>query len=412
MAAEGESDKAVQRTESDHPERSEEKDVQRTKKTVALFVAFDGEGYQGWQYLKDLKTLEGVLEEAVFKSGGIAEGNHKALSKVNWCRAARTDKGVSAAGQVVSFRMMYHSGDIVSEINAHLPEEIRVLGCVRTTRQFNAWKLCDKRQYEYCLPLWALDKNLKGPPNSADKKLSKEEAEGKDGEENKPVGLKFDDALKTRMNSLMAAYLGTHDFHNFTVKIIGGSSQAKRHILRFAAEDSVDFHGEEWVRVRVLGQSFMLHQIRKMIGFIIAVMRDLVEPDSLATALQKDWNVNVPVAPSVGLFLDETFYDAYNAKWGKQQEVVSLEPFRSQAESFKRDRIYPSIARRNRENQEFVKWIAELHDHTPLHFQKWGLKDYQRTKRQREIPKDGEDEVSEGENKKAKSSELADAEKL
>lgn len=51
------------------------------------------------------------------------------------------------------------TGDMVSEINSQLPDEIRVLGCVRVTKHFNAWKLCDKRQYEYCLPLWLLDKS-------------------------------------------------------------------------------------------------------------------------------------------------------------------------------------------------------------------------------------------------------------
>lgn len=51
------------------------------------------------------------------------------------------------------------TGDIVSEINEQLPDEIRVLGCVRVTKHFNAWKLCDKRQYEYCLPIWLVDQN-------------------------------------------------------------------------------------------------------------------------------------------------------------------------------------------------------------------------------------------------------------
>lgn len=44
------------------------------------------------------------------------------------------------------------------EINDHLPPEMRVLGCIRVTKHFNAWKLCDKRRYEYCVPLWVLNK--------------------------------------------------------------------------------------------------------------------------------------------------------------------------------------------------------------------------------------------------------------
>ncbi len=48
-------------------------------------------------------------------------------SQVHWNRAARTDKGVSAAGNVVSLKMMIGYPDIVERINAHLPEQARAL---------------------------------------------------------------------------------------------------------------------------------------------------------------------------------------------------------------------------------------------------------------------------------------------
>ena len=65
---------------------------------------------------------------------------------MKWTRAARTDKGVSAVGQVVSFNcvMLDHLED---KINAHLPEQIRVLGFTRTTKGFHAKTLCDRRLY-------------------------------------------------------------------------------------------------------------------------------------------------------------------------------------------------------------------------------------------------------------------------
>jgi tRNA pseudouridine38-40 synthase len=43
-------------------------------------------------------------------------------------RAARTDKGVHAAGQAISLKMIIEDPNIVNKINEHLPEQIRVWG--------------------------------------------------------------------------------------------------------------------------------------------------------------------------------------------------------------------------------------------------------------------------------------------
>ena len=88
-------------------------------------------------------------------------------------RAARTDKGVSAVGQVVSLKMVvgFTNHDIISSINKHLPDQIRVLGYTKTTAGFDARKHCDKRRYEYVLPVWAFD------PSSCRGRIDAEEAE-------------------------------------------------------------------------------------------------------------------------------------------------------------------------------------------------------------------------------------------
>lgn len=43
-------------------------------------------------------------------------------------RAARTDKGVHAAGNVLSLKFQIPSDDIVEKINSYLPDQIRVWG--------------------------------------------------------------------------------------------------------------------------------------------------------------------------------------------------------------------------------------------------------------------------------------------
>lgn len=90
-------------------------------------------------------------------------GNHPGVDttprQLSWSRAARTDRGVSAVGQLVALNMHVHPDpDTVRDaINAHLPSDIRVLGIVRVTNGFEARRMCDKRKYEYWLPLWVLD---------------------------------------------------------------------------------------------------------------------------------------------------------------------------------------------------------------------------------------------------------------
>ena len=73
--------------------------------------------------------------------------------------------------------------------------------------------------------------------------------------------------------------------------------------------------GERWVRLVVYGQSFILHQIRKMVGTALAVFRGAAPEDAIASALRREGDVATPMAPELGLFLAETVYSHYNATW-------------------------------------------------------------------------------------------------
>jgi tRNA pseudouridine38-40 synthase len=58
------------------------------------------------------------------------------------------------------------------------------------------------------------------------------------------------------------------------------------------------------IKLSGLGQSFMLHQIRKMVGLMIAIVRGMTTTDTL----QKSWErekLDIPIAPGLGLLLEE-----------------------------------------------------------------------------------------------------------
>ena len=100
-------------------------------------------------------------------------------------------------------------------------------------------------------------------------------------------GFCYGDKEKERFNRILGHYVGTHNFHNFTTRIKAEDPSAQRFIVSFDANTIVTVEGLEFVKCEVVGQSFMLHQIRKMIGLAVAIMRNTAPESLLETALQK-----------------------------------------------------------------------------------------------------------------------------
>jgi tRNA pseudouridine38-40 synthase len=95
---------------------------------------------QGMQVNPGVRTIEAEIHKALVEAQAIstcAETNNSKKTgkdtvtddfrRCKWGRAARTDKGVSAAGQVVAFNMTFRP-DITSRLNATLPDQLLVYG--------------------------------------------------------------------------------------------------------------------------------------------------------------------------------------------------------------------------------------------------------------------------------------------
>jgi hypothetical protein len=79
------------------------------KRKVALVVGYVGTGYHGLQFnqkMAHLPTIEGEVEDALFRAGHIAGSNYRDLSKIGWSRSSRTDKGVHAARLVLNAKLL------------------------------------------------------------------------------------------------------------------------------------------------------------------------------------------------------------------------------------------------------------------------------------------------------------------
>mmetsp|Transcript_2343 Transcript_2343/g.8201 ORF Transcript_2343/g.8201 Transcript_2343/m.8201 type:complete len:141 (+) Transcript_2343:462-884(+) len=101
--------------------------------------------------------------------------------------------------------------------------------------------------------------------------------------------------------------------------------------------------GRKFVRLQILGQSFMLHQIRKMVGLALAVMRGIVDVQAIPNALTQNRAVVVPTAPELGLFLVECLFHSYNKAY-REHADLALSEFKDEVEAFKLEHIYPHMA--------------------------------------------------------------------
>jgi tRNA pseudouridine38-40 synthase len=82
---------------------------------------------QGMQMNPGVPTIELSLRDALVKAGGISKDNENKLNALRWTRSARTDKGVSALGQVVALRLM-HPERLVERLEEYLPDKIKIFG--------------------------------------------------------------------------------------------------------------------------------------------------------------------------------------------------------------------------------------------------------------------------------------------
>ena len=137
-------------------------------------VGYSGTGYKGMQIDNKQKTIEGDLFKAFVAAGAISKANADDPKKSALVRCARTDKGVHAAGNVISLKLIIEDEDVVDKINANLSEQIRIWGIQRTTGSFSCYQACDSRWYEYLIPTHAF---LPPHPSSYMGKKLVEEAE-------------------------------------------------------------------------------------------------------------------------------------------------------------------------------------------------------------------------------------------
>lgn len=380
-------------------------------------IGYCGTGYNGMQIQNnpDVRTIEGEIFNAMVKAGAISQENSKDLKKNGFMRAARTDKGVHAAGNVISCKLIIEDEDVMEQINSHLPDQIRFWGIERTNKSFDCRKMCSSRVYEYLLPTYSflppkpstiLSEQLKQeresnpgfyrddvegeqwwketievvnkvklevglseaediPEDDVEEPAQKQKLYTEDGKIT-DFGIKVK-TVKASENERRRAYKvskerldtfrealkqfeGSHNFHNYTVGKTFKDPSARRYMKWLKVSDPFVINNTEWVSIKIHGQSFMLHQIRKMIAMSVLMVRSGCPVSRINETFSSN-RINIPKAPALGLLLEAPVYETYNnqlIKFG--YNTIDFGRYQKEMDEFKMKFIYDKIY--NEEHRE------------------------------------------------------------
>ena len=113
-----------------------------TATKIVLVVEYDGTRYHGFQLQANLPTIQLEIEKALWELTG---------ERMRVGGASRTDAGVHAKGQVVSFRTgsSHSTLTFVKGLNYYLPRDIAVKEAHRVRDSFNVRRHAVSREYSY-----------------------------------------------------------------------------------------------------------------------------------------------------------------------------------------------------------------------------------------------------------------------
>ena len=246
-------------------------------RTFRALVEYDGTDFHGWQVQGDLRTVQGELEKALGQVLG---------ARVPVLAAGRTDAGVHAEGQVVSFRASTRipPEGIAAACNSHLPPDVAILSMDRVAAGFHATRDAVSKVYRY-------DIHLGRAPRPLLRRRS--------------WRVRGDLDLR-RMRAAARILVGRHDFRSFRTN--PGEAAAGAGTVRTLSRLDVRRRGDRVVVVAE-GDGFLYNMVRALVGTLVQAGRGTWTVDRVAAALAaRDRAAAGPTAPPQGLTLVSVDY--------------------------------------------------------------------------------------------------------
>jgi tRNA pseudouridine38-40 synthase len=244
---------------------------------ILLVIEYDGSRYHGFQWQDGPLSIQGELEKALSRLTG---ERRRVMS------ASRTDTGVHARGQVVSFRTgsVLSTDSFVSGLNHYLPSDIAVKAAYRINDDFNVRREAISREYSY----YILNRPTRSPIREGFSYLV-------------PGELDIE-----AMNQACSTLVGEHDFASFAGRNGVSPKSTVRRVFRAVVE-----RDGELVVFKITANSFLLHQVRNTIGALIRVGLGKMTLDEFNAILEaRELALAGPTAPACGLYLNRVNYPA------------------------------------------------------------------------------------------------------
>lgn len=237
-------------------------------------ISYRGTAYHGFQIQEDVLTVQGTIEDAIYKLIG-------ERVTINGC--SRTDAGVHANEFVfnVSLDSTINERGIIYGLNGVLPPDIAVLSCEIANDDFHARYDCRGKEYVYIIH----NSEIKSPfyADTAYRSWYPIDAE--------------------KLNTACKDFIGTHDFKSFCA-----TACDKEITVRTIYDFKVEREGD-LVKFTVSGDGFLYNMVRIMVGTLLFINDGKLAVDSIPEIIRGlDRTRAGKTVPPQGLYLNKVYY--------------------------------------------------------------------------------------------------------
>jgi len=239
-----------------------------------LILAYDGTNYNGFQRQAIKTSVQVTFEEALRRLGW--QGRSIMPS-------GRTDSGVHARGQVISFNLdwKHPDTDLQNALNAFLPADIAVQSVAQVAADFHP--RYDALQRQYCYQLyWQAARD--------------------------PLRDRYAWRLErkpelARMQAAANDLLGEHDFIAFGKALKEGATTTRRIFSADWVEE------EDGMSFTIVGNAFLYHMVRRIVYVLVRIGLGDLPTETVRLGLESGSTGIVSLAPARGLTLEAVTFN-------------------------------------------------------------------------------------------------------